>query len=577
MTSPAETSQLRPAPQVASTSAYRVPPSPTPMDLFLDGNEGSVPPLDLIRAVSELAPDVLRRYPNKTALEATLAGRLGVEPAQVIVTAGGDDGLDRICRTMISDGREFVLPEPSFEMLSKYAALAGGKIVTVDWPDGPYPLDNVLEAITPQTGLVAFVSPNNPSGTIGTAEDLRALSEAAPHALIIADFAYIEFADVDLTPEALALPNVVVVRTFSKAWGLAGLRVGYLIGPSEIIGWLRAAGGPYTVSAPSVAMATARFAKNSNHIQPFIDTIRAERQTLTDLLRQRGATVIDSQANFIFTRVKDSSWLRDAMAGFGISVRHFPMREKLENGVRITCPGNNEQMARLTHALDTTLAPEALLFDMDGVLADPGDAYSECVVAVLARCGIDYSLDEVHALSAAQPHLDRLGKVMHVLKERGQPREFDDLFAIFSEMYFSDDGPFGWSGPEPALVSVDWLRELSKRYKLAVVTSRFRGESERFMRTSGYDQVIDVVMTADDAPTKPDPAPLRIACEKLGVARAWVIGDSNSDIVAARAAHCLPLGCITPGADPAAKRDRLLRCGAARVLDNVMQLEELLP
>lgn len=577
MTTPATASDLRPAPQVAGTTAYRVLPSPTPIDLFLDGNEGSVPPQDLIRAVMEQAPDVLRRYPNKAALEAILAARLGIEPDQVLVTAGGDDGLDRICRTMLSDGREFVLPEPSFEMLNKYAALAGGKIVSVEWPDGPYPIEGVLAAITPQTGLIAFVSPNNPTGAIATADDLRAISEAAPHALIVADLAYIEFADEDLTPIALALPNVVSVRTFSKAWGLAGLRVGYVIGPSKIIGWLRAAGGPYTVSAPSVAMAAERFANNSHTVQPFIDQVKTERSQLTELLHSRGATVVDSQANFIFTRVKDSSWLRDALAGFGIGVRHFPQRPALENGVRITCPGNEAHLTRLTHALDTTLAPEAIFFDMDGVLADPGDAYSECVVEVLAQCGIEYSLDEVHALSEEHPHLDRLGKVQHVLAERGQPREFEALFAVFSKLYFEDDGPFGWSGPEPALVSVDWLRKMAERYKLAIVTSRFRGESDRFMRTSGYDQVIDVVMTADDAPTKPDPTPLRIACEKLGVSRAWMIGDSNSDIVAARAANALPLGCITPGADPVAKRERLLRCGAARVLDNVRQVEELLP
>jgi histidinol-phosphate aminotransferase len=570
-------SKLQPAKQVGQTTAYRVPPSPTPVDLFLDGNEGAIPSPELIRAVIDQAPDVLRRYPKKAALEATLAARLGVKPEQVLVTAGGDDGLDRICRTMLSDGREFVLPEPSFEMLNRYASLAGGKIISVDWPDGPYPREAVLRAITPQTGLIAFVSPNNPTGTVASAEDLRAISAAAPHALVLADLAYVEFAEHDLTLDALALRNVVVVRTFSKAWGLAGLRVGYLIGPAEVIGWLRAAGGPYTVSGPSLAMASACFAKSSHGIELFIGSVIAERTALNELLRSHGVEVTDSQANFIFARFQDAVWIKEALAGFGISVRHFADRPQLQDGLRITCPGHAEQRQRLTHALETTLAPDAILFDMDGVLADPGDAYSECVVAVLAECGVAVTLDQVHELGAQHPHLDRLGKVQHILAERGQPREFKELFAIFSELYFADDGPFGWSGPEPALVSVAWLRELAQRFKLAIVTSRFRGEAERFMRTSGYDQVIDVVMTADDAPTKPDPTPLRLACERLGAKRAWMIGDSSSDIVAARAAGVLPVGCITPGAEPSAKRNRLLRTGASRVLDNVLQLTELLP
>ena len=181
--------------------------------------------------------------------------------------------------------------------------------------------------------------------------------------------AYIEFADVDLTCTALELPNAVVIRTFSKAWGLAGLRVGYALGPEEIISWMDAAGNPYTVSGPSLVLAKSRFENGRNGMLAFVETVRTERAALEMLLSTLGAHPMPSQGNFVFYAFENKMWVWQALASLGIAVRHFGNAPGLSSALRITCPGNSGDFLRLERALKTSLAPEALFVEFDKEIA----------------------------------------------------------------------------------------------------------------------------------------------------------------------------------------------------------------
>ncbi|MEZ4296994.1 MAG: histidinol-phosphate transaminase [Polyangiaceae bacterium] len=343
--------KLRPAPRVVGASAYGIPRSKARIDLPLDGNEGPAPSEALLAKARELAADTVRRYPGAAELTGVLAARWGVGPERLIVTAGGDDALDRLMRAMLCEGREIVFPVPSFEMIERYAKLAGGAMVEVPWPEGAYPREAVLAAITERTGVVCVVTPNNPTGAVATFEDVVAVSEAAPHAAVLLDQAYAELADEDLTARALALPNVVIVRSLSKAYGLAGLRMGYALGPPEAIGWMRAAAGPYTVAGPSMHIALARLAMPDDDVKAYIARARFEREELFRLLAELGLSPVPSQANFVFARLSDPVGLRDAMARRGIGIRAFPGKPHLGDAVRITVPGNERDFARTCDAL----------------------------------------------------------------------------------------------------------------------------------------------------------------------------------------------------------------------------------
>lgn len=341
----------RPVPALAGVSAYAVPGARWPIDLRLDGSEGllspSIPRVDL-------GPDLLRRYPRAGELEVRLAERFGVEPAQVLVTAGADDALDRVCRAFLQPGRTLILPGPSFEMIGRYARLCGADVVSPPWPGG-WPLDAVLEAIDPSTAVVAAVSPNNPSGAIVPPDALRAVAEAAPDALLLVDLAYGAFADVDLLPHALELPSALVVGSLSKAWGLPALRIGWAVGAPELVAVLRAAGQPYAVSSPSIALSSAALENDPDFEARHVAEVRLERQALEALLAAGGLRPRPSQANFVFARTEGPAALFDALAQRGIAIRHWPGSPDLGDAVRITCPGEPAAFARLERALRDVL------------------------------------------------------------------------------------------------------------------------------------------------------------------------------------------------------------------------------
>ena len=342
------------APSV-SRAAYRRADTAAGVDLRLDGNEGPPRPeiLDLARAAIDL--DGIRLYPDPCHLEARLAERMGVDPRSVLVTAGADEALDRACRVFLGPARSLVCPTPTFEMIERYAQMANARVLEVPWPEGPFPVDAVLARVEPDTGLIAVVSPNNPTGAFARREDLARLEQGAGTALLLVDAAYGEFADEDLSARAIAGGRALVVRTFSKAWGLAGLRVGYAVGPVEVIAALRACGGPYPVSGPSLATALAWLEFGEAVMHDLVARIRVERETLRERLARLGAGALPSQANFVLARFEDAEAVRGALAARGIAVRSFPGRPQLAGCLRITCPGEAASFERLIAALEEIL------------------------------------------------------------------------------------------------------------------------------------------------------------------------------------------------------------------------------
>lgn len=567
---------MRPTAAVGGICSYSVPRSPCPMDLLLDGNEGAAPTeaeSDALRdALRAAMPGVLRGYPSARGLEAALAARHDVAAERVIVTAGADDAIDRLCRALVGDGRQVILPEPTFEMIARYARIAGGQVVPVPWR-GAWPVDDVIRCVGPQTALIVVVSPNNPTGAVVTAAGVARVSAAAPHAVVLVDHAYVEFADQDLTAEVLSLPNVVVTRTFSKAHGLAGLRVGYAVGPESVIGWLRAAGAPYAVSGPSLLLAQARLGADAG---AFVARVREERASLEALLIGLGAQVEPSQANFVFARFRDAAWVRDALAGVGISVRSFPGREDLAGALRITCPGSAEGAERLASGLTAALRPDAVLLDMDGVLVDVSASYRQAIIDTAATFGVSLTVEDIAAAKAEGDANNDWVLTRRLLGRRGVDVELGEVTRRFEALYQGTGGQAGLRATERLTVDRPWLEALAARVRLGIVTGRPRSDAERLLDEAGVRDLFPVVVCMGDAPAKPSPAPVRLALERLGARSAWMVGDTPDDVRAARAAGVVPVGMVAPGEDPAQARSMLEQAGAGRVLGALAELEALL-
>lgn len=565
-----------PVPQLTELDDYSTLRHPGPVELKLDGNEGPQAPA-VASILAGLPAERWRRYPSARDAEAVIAGRLGVAPESVVLTAGADDALDRVLRTVAGPGREVVLTDPGFTTLERLVRLCGATPVPVPWWDGPFPVRAVLDRVGPATAAVAVVSPNNPTGSVIGREELDALARGVGRRLLLLDHAYVELADEDLTAAALAHPNAVVVRTLSKAWGLAGLRLGYAVARPAVAALIRRAGQPYPVSAASLAVAERLAAGDGVYAAAYAARVRRLRRVLLDGLAARGIDVPPSQANFVLPRLGPALWVRDGLAGLGIAVRVFPENSRLADRARITVPDDEAGVERLLAAIDTLRAPQALLLDMDGVLADVSGSYREAIRATAAAYGVALSAAEITAAKAAGGANDDWALTRRLLAERGVEVGLDEVVERFESAYQGAPGRPGLRLRERLLPAPDVLRALAERLPLAVVTGRPRADAEAFLDAAGIAGAVSALVTMEDAPSKPDPAPVRLAMERLGVSRAWMVGDTPDDVRAARAAGVLPLGVIPSGEDAAAWRRVLLAAGAGRVLDGLDELLEVLP
>lgn len=564
--------RLLPSPGLAATRAYAPARRGPACDLDLAGTEaGGLPPAG--RELPAGALDAAARYPDAAPLTARIAAVIGVDASQVLVTAGADDALDRAARAVLAPGRSAIVTDPTFEMIPRYVTLSGAELREVAWPGGAFPAEAILTRADATTSLVAIVSPNNPTGAVAAFDDVRCVHDALPGALIVLDLAYVEFADRDPTAAALALPRVVVVRTFSKAYGCPGLRVGYAAGSQEVIGWMRRAGGPFPVSSVSLAVAERVLADAGAARDATVAATRAGRQRISATLGELGAAALPSEANFVTVAGARAEWMGDALAAQGIATRFFagdtPRR-------RVTIPVGDAKLERLDGALRTALAPEALLFDLDGVLADVSGSYRETIRLTAAQFGVTLPPDAIRARKAAGNANDDWVVTTELVSAGGGTATLAEVTEAFERIYQGEPGKPGLRETERLTVPMDWLDALARRFPLAIVTGRPRADAGRFLESFGIRALFSAVVTRDDGPLKPDPFPVAAARDALGVRRAWMIGDTPDDVASARAAGVLPVGVLAPG-DAPGNAEALERAGAARVLTTLQELDSCLP
>jgi HAD superfamily hydrolase (TIGR01548 family) len=363
----------------------------------------------------------------------------------------------------------------------------------------------------------------------------------------------------------------------SKAWGLAGLRVGFAIGPPEIVECLRVAGQPYAVSGPSIVLACAKLEAGNDAVESYVDRVRHERRELESLLPELGAEPQPSQANFVFARTANATWLRDGLAGLGIAVRIWPGHAELEGCLRISCPGQADDFDRLTHGLRAVARPQALLLDMDGVLADVSKSYRQAILSTAARWDVELTQEEVSLAKARGNANNDWLLTQALLAARGVEVPFLEVKETFERIYQGTAGEPGLWRTESMIPTRALLERVAARIPLGLVTGRPRADADRFLEANEIAGLFCAKVTMEDGRLKPDPAPVRLALERLGVERAWMVGDTRDDITAARGARVVPLAVIAPGEERDRAGAALLNAGAARVLRDLDALEEMLP
>jgi histidinol-phosphate aminotransferase len=296
----------------------------------LSSNESPYGPLPSVLEVIAAAASGVNRYPDSgaEALTGALAERFAVPADHIAVGCGSVGVLKQLMEAVSDPGNEVIYAWRSFEAYPPLADLAGATSVVIPLKEETHDLTAMAKAITLQTRLVLVCNPNNPTGTVVRERELTDFLDQVPgDCLVVLDEAYREYIRDPAVPNGIDLyrsrPNVAVLRTFSKAYGLAGLRVGFLIGHPPVAEAVRKTMLPFTVNSVAQAAAIASLNAESELLER-VDTVVRERDRVSAALRADGWTVPETEANFVWLRLGDHTMrFAQACEAAGVSVRPF--------------------------------------------------------------------------------------------------------------------------------------------------------------------------------------------------------------------------------------------------------------
>ena len=287
------------------TSYQRPSTSDSALRLHLNENTAGCSPR-VLAALHAVTREQAAFYPDYERATGICARRLGVSPEETVLTNGLDEGILAVAMAALRTGREkgateAVIPEPAFDMYASCADAVGARLVHVGpEPDLAFSRDRVLDAIGPETAVVFLTTPNNPTGVLVDRESILTIVERARHALVLVDEAYVDFAGTTLIGDSALddLPNVIIGRTFAKAYGLAGLRVGALVGHPSALEPIRRVLPPYSVNAYAVAAIEAAV-QDREYYDWYLGEVQESRRLLFEALSKLDVKFWPSAANFV--------------------------------------------------------------------------------------------------------------------------------------------------------------------------------------------------------------------------------------------------------------------------------------
>ena len=547
--------------------------------LKLDFNERS----DKLNPLADLIPiaDELWRYPDRQPLEKRIAELNNLDPSQVLCTNGGDEAimiLMRILKERESEkeagkSNQLILPLPAF---SQYTW--GVKSWNLD-PIYVQPLDNlaidfdsILSLVNKTSKAITVLTrPNNPTGESITNEKLVMLISASKKngGWVFLDEAYIEFSDEQSAADDLIkqFDNLIVLRTFSKAFGLAGARLGYILGDEKVINEFKERCAPFNLPSPSIAIGlTALEDANQKEMNDYCQVIKRNRDAVKLWFEQNGIEAFPSQANFILIKLakNQAKAVKSFMAKNNVLIRGFSEGE-LENCLRITIPYNLE---RLLPLLEQCLKPKLICIDMDGVLIDTSESYDLCVIATVKKLSrLDVSIDSIEKLRKQGGYNNDWVLSKKLLSNLGFELDLETVTSIFQSEYLGDEEIKGLVENEKMIISKEFVESInqSRERVFTVVTGRPRKEALSGQKMINLSK-LDLISLDDVKQGKPSPEGIQ-KLQKQYSTLSWMCGDNPDDMQASVASNSLAIGIGTN------KVDALYDAGADVVLDSINELK----
>ena len=604
------TGRIRPRQAVLSTQPYDAPLEGRAGSIRFDFNESSSP---LEGCYPHGMPaELVSMYPEYSELLQKLAARFELSPENFTLTNGSDEAISLISNTFIEHGQDSALiSTPCFFMIKQCLRLAGAFLQEVSVDDNlQFDLIEIGAQLQSKPKLAMFATPDNPTGSVIPEETIESWCRQHPEVLMVIDEAYGEYAGKSVIPLINKFDNLLVMKTFSKAWGMAGFRLGMVVGNPRLIEYLKRVKLPYSVNSAAVFTALRLLDRESEMLARVSETVKL-RSRLADFLNDRGYQVRETNANWClvgagflaksfsdFTASKNllvrnrstSTFSRFACQSTEVSSQPSSSGfEPMWGQIRVSA-GNADEVAAFEKIVDQFRENYALIFDLDGTLVDTSKSFDKTVQYLVERySGAKLDLNDLMDLRREGGFNDDWVASQELLRRRGFDVALGDIARDGEKYYLSIA-----RDNEELLLSVSLLKRLRKRHPTFIVTGRTRAEyapvwGERF------DPLFERVYCVDDVPgcrAKPNPDYLLQVLKDSGIASGAYIGNAVDDMQAARAAGLTAIGVAEvllpdsnierePGdSSDSSKKSRqrtaLQRAGAHAVISHCGELEELL-
>lgn len=562
--------------------AYSIDKYYPEFELKLDSNENPYGPSPLVeQAIRNFDIKKIQCYPAYGKLIEKLALILNTRVENLLLTNGCDEAINVVLNTFLENNDEVLSFSPTFSMPKIYSDVIGANFVEIPYLNRwEFQISEFEKNITPTTKILYLTSPNNPTGEIVSTKDVEYLLSKYQDKLLILDCTYFNYSSLkreDYYNLVEKYNNLVIVKSFSKDYALAGLRIGYIYSNERLIAEIKKVASPYNVNAVAATCAFAAlddieyFEKNKKEI------IMA-REVLVNELNKLGFVAYSTEANFILCDFnKYADFVFNKLNALGIKVKYFKSGV-LKNFFRITVP----KMADVDKLLNAIKSRPLFVFDLDGVVFDVKNSYREAIKQTFKHyCGFvceDCEMQRVKNLGNMSNDWDLTA---YLIKEQGVNFDYSEMVDVFQDLFFvpDKDGSKGLIDNEKNVFNSDFFESLTKFADCAVFTMRPRNEALYSLEKFGIKKYFSYIVCNEDVNGnfKPSPYGLNIIKEKCYYSNMFYFGDTVDDVKAGVDANIVAYGVIPPNATSVEDTKKsLMSYGAIGVIENPNQVLDLI-
>ncbi len=540
----------------------------------LDLNENCFPAFRKRVRTLKVNPEDLFLYSSADEISREIAAFYQISPLNILLTAGADDALRVAFSATMKAGETALLLQPAYSYYSILLAVAAVKIITLDYRSNfSFPEEEFLQKMNSRVKMVILTNPHNPLGTFIPAEKITDWLMLFPDRIFLIDETYADFAGCSLISEVEKFPNLLIVRSFSKYFGLAGLRIGFLVANTGNISQLKKVALPFAVS--SLSQKILRFFIADKESLAFSNQcLLKEKSWLVKKLRRLGFYVQDSCANFLLLYLgKRATSIVNQLKDAGILLKDLSLFPLLSGFVRVSVGKRRDNLALLQELKKSGLKT-ALLFDLDGVLFDANSIYLETIRSVYRQITrkmlADEQLLEIKRRVDCCSDYDALKILLQKAGIKVSRKKIVNLF----DQELTRGGVCRVQQAEKLNLSKRLLQKLARTFRLGIVTSRPRCQALESIKKFKLEKIFSVLITADETGRrkKPDPAGLLQAMSELQTDIAIYLGDHPADLQAASRAGIVAFAVLSEFLTESAAWQQKARL----VVTSLANLEEVL-